>query len=398
MSNAWQVHGRKLAIGAVIFTLIALLGYVALRAGPLAPVPITIATVEKKSVTPSLFGLGLVEARYTHKVGPTIAGRISAVFVQPGERVSSGQLLAEMDPVDFDERIGAQLAGLKRAEANALATKAQIREVEARKRYAESQVARYEQLLESRMISREAAEGKRQEARIAQAALAAAQANLVAAEHESARLAAEGQGVARQRENLRFHAPVDGLVTRRSADPGTTLIAGQSIIDLIEPESLWINARFDQQRAKGLAAGLTASIVLRSNPENPIAARIVRIEPHADPVTEEIIAKVDFIVLPTIAPPIGELAEITVALPPMPARPVVPNASLQRVDGLLGVWLVENAQLRFAPVRTGASDLDGRIQIVEGLKAGEQVVVYSNRRLTAGSRIDVVERLAGAGG
>ena len=388
-----KLDTRKLGIVGVIIALVALLGWVALRAGPLAAVPVTLATVEKAALTPTLFGVGLVEARYTHKVGPTFAGRIKAVLVQPGERVTLGQLLAEMDPVDFDERIGAQKAALKRAESNALASEAQIREVSARKTYADSQVKRYEQLLASKMVSSEAAEAKRQEARIAQASIAAARASLEAARHELTRLAAEGEGLARQRENLRFFSPVAGLVTRRLADPGTTLVAGQAIVEVVEPDSLWVNARFDQQRAIGLAAGLDAQIVLRSQPGLSLAAKVVRIEPHADPVTEETLAKVDFAALPALPPPIGELAEVTITLPATKTMPIVTNASIQRIDGRLGVWLVDGDGLRFAPVKTGVGDLDGQVQIVDGLKGGERVVVYSRKALTADTRIKIVERI-----
>ncbi len=392
-----KIDTRKLGIVGVLVVLVALLAWAALRAGPFAPVPVTLATVEKGALTPTLFGVGLVEARYTHKVGPTVAGRILTVLVQPGERVTQGQLLAEMDPVDFNERISAQQAGLKRAEANVLAAEAQIREVSARKAFADSQIKRYEELLKSKMISNEAAEAKRQEARIAQASLGAARASLEAARHELTRLAAEGEGLARQRENLRFFSSVAGLVTRRLADPGTTLVAGQAIVEVVEPDSLWVNARFDQQRAIGLVAGLEAQVVLRSHPELPLPARVVRIEPHADPVTEETLAKVDFAALPAVPPPIGELAEVTVTLAATKAMPVVANASIQRIDGRLGVWLLEGDRLRFAPVRTGVGDLDGRVQIVDGLKGGERVVVYSRRALDADTRIKVVEQIAGIG-
>jgi HlyD family secretion protein len=73
--------------------------------------------------------------------------------------------------------------------------------------------------------------------------------------------------------------------------------------------------------------------------------------------------------------------------------PVVLNASVQRVDGRLGVWVVEGGRLRFVAVRTGATDLDGRVQILDGLAGGERVVVYSRKALDAGSRIEVVDRI-----
>ncbi|HOI65266.1 MAG TPA: efflux RND transporter periplasmic adaptor subunit, partial [Thiomonas arsenitoxydans] len=101
-----------------------------------------------------------------------------------------------------------------------------------------------------------------------------------------------------------------------------------------------------------------------------------------------------FTPLPQPLPPIGELADITVALPALPARPTVPNASLQRVDGQLGVWRVEGDKLQFARVKVLGRDLDGRVQI-EGLKTGERVVVYSQRTLSARSHISIVDHIPG---
>ena len=388
-------HGRALALAGVLLPLLGLLVFVALRSGPLAPVPVTISTVEISAITPALFGIGSVEARYTHKIGPTVAGRIKRVDVQTGDHVKAGQLLGEMDPVDFDDKIGAQDASFKRAEAVAVAAEAQIQEVRVRKKFADAQAERYEQLLTSGSVSAESTEAKRQELQSAQAALSAAVANLNAARHDVTRLRAERDGLNRQRVNLRLISPVDGIVTRREADPGTTVVAGQSVIEVVEPGTIWVNVRFDQQRAIGLRAELPAQIVLRSLAGEPLAGIVARIEPHADAVTEEILAKVEFKQRPKSMPPLGELTEITVALPSLKAQPVVQNASVQRIDGRLGVWVVAGDSLRFAPVKTGATDLEGRVQILEGLKGGERVVVYSKKALNAHSRIKIMERIVG---
>jgi HlyD family secretion protein len=115
----------------------------------------------------------------------------------------------------------------------------------------------------------------------------------------------------------------------------------------------------------------------------------------ADAVTEEILAKVVFETLPDPLPPIGELAEVTVALAALPARLVVSNASVRQLNGQTGVFVAEDDRLRFAPVKLGATDLDGRVQILDGLKSGERVVVYSQKALTADSRFKVVDSLPG---
>ncbi len=389
-----SLNSRTLALIGVLGTLVALFVYVALRSGPLAPVPVTVAAAENLAITPALFGIGTIEARHTYKIGPTAAGRIKRVNVEVGDRVQAGQLLGEMDPVDLDDRVAALEASIKRAEATVLAAEAQVQDAIIRKSYADAQAQRYEQLWQTRAVSEVSVETKRQDRQVAGAVLAAARANLDASNQELVGIRSDRDGVIQQRASLRLIAPVDGLVVLRSADPGTTVVAGQAVVEVIDPASIWISVRFNQLRLSGLRAGLPARIVLRSEAGNTIAGHVLRVEPLADAVTEETLAKVAFDAPPEFLPPVGELAEITVALPALVVATVVPDASVQRVDGRLGVWAIRDGSLRFVPVKVGAYDLDGRVQILDGLQADESVVVYSQGALNVRSRITVVEDLA----
>lgn len=368
---------RTLALIAVIVPLVLLFIYVALRSGPLSPVAVTVAPVESRALTPALFGIGTVEARYTYKIGPTFAGRVKRLDVHVGDRVKAGQVLGEMDPVDLDDRVHAQDAAFKRAQAA-------LREATARQAYAESQARRYEELFTTRAVSEETVTTKRQELQIADAALAASRQDL-------ARARSDREALMAQRSNLRLVAPVDGVVAVRDADPGTTVIAGQAVVEVIDPGSLWINVRFDQVTTSGLTAGLPAQAVLRSRSSQTLKGKVLRVEPMADAVTEELLAKVTFDNQNGPMPPVGELAEVTVALPALATAPVIPNAAIQRVDNQVGVWRVVDGDLEFAPVKLGASDLDGSVQVLEGLEPGEQIVVHSEKALTARKSIHVVD-------
>lgn len=375
------LQGRTLALLAVIIPLLVLFIYVGLRSGPLAPVAVTVASVESRAITPALFGIGTVEARYTYKIGPTFAGRVKRLEVHVGDQVKAGQVLGEMEPVDLDDRVRSQESVFKRAEAA-------LREAEARQAYAQTQARRYEQLLAVRFISEEIVTTKQQELQIADAALSAAREDI-------ARARSDLEGLVAQRSNLRLIAPVDGVVAVRDADPGTTIVAGQAVVEVIDPKSLWINARFDQISASGLAGGLPARIVLRSRGGQTLKGRVLRVEPKADAVTEETLAKVTFDNKPEPLPPVGELAEVTVDLPALPAAPLIPNAAVQREGDKVGVWQIVDDDLHFSPVKLGTSDLNGYVQVREGLKNGDQIVTYSEKALTARSRIHVVDHIPG---
>jgi len=372
---------RTLALTAVLFPLLALFVYVALRSGPLAPVSVVLATVENKSLSPALFGIGTIEARYTYKIGPTVAGRVKRLDVHVGDRVKTGQVFGEMDPVDLDEHIRAQDATLKQADA-------QLNEAQVRRDYAQTQALRYEQLLQARATSEEVVATKQHDLLIAKA-------GLTAAREELSRVRAEREALAAQHSNLSLIAPVDGLVVSRDAEPGTTVVAGQAVVELIDPNTLWVNVRFDQIRAQGLAPSLSAQIALRSQAGEQKAGRVLRVEPLADAVTEETLAKVVFDQMPDPLPPVGELVEVTVTLPTLGATPIVPNAAIHHINGKLGVWQVTNGDLHFTPVSLGIADLEGRVQIREGLQIGDQVVAYSENTLNEHSRIHIVDHIPG---
>lgn len=376
-----RLQRRTLLLLAVAVPLALLFVYVALRSGPLAPVAVTVMRVESRRIAPALAGIGAVQARHTYKIGPTGAGRVRRIDVQVGDAVAAGQVLGEMDPVDLDERLRAQQAAIASADAA-------LRQAEAKQAFARTQAARYEQLLAVRGTSEELAATRRQDLALADAALAAARA-------DGARLRAELQAVRAQRGNLVLAAPVAGLVVARDVDPGTTVVAGQAVVELIDPASLWVDTRFDQIAAEGLAAGLPAKVVLRSRRGQPLDARVLRVEPRADVVTEETLAKLSFDAPPATLPPVGELAEVTVQLPALAAAPAIPNAALRTVGGKLGVWKMADGKLRFEAVTSGRGDLDGWVQVVQGLAAGEQVVVYSEKTLNSRSRIQVVDRIPG---
>ena len=376
------VRRKTLLMVAVLLPLLLLFAWVGLRSGPLAPVPVVVATVAEEPVSPALFGIGTVQARFTYRVGPTLAGRVARVDVHVGDRVRAGQAVAAMEPVELADRVRAQEAAQQRAQAG-------LNEARARLDFARAQELRYQRLFASRATTEESYAAKRQEREVLETALAGAQ-------QELARAGAERRAAVAQRSNLDLVAPVDGLVVERSAEPGSTVVAGQPVVEIVDPASLWVDTRFDQVSAAGLQAGLPARIVLRSRPAQAIEGTVLRVEPRADAITEEMLAKAVSPELSTLLPPLGELAEVTVALGERPAAPVVPNAALQRVDGMLGVWRIAADGLEFAVVEPLARDLDGRVQ-VSGVAAGDRVVVYSEKTLSARSRIQVVDRLPGAG-
>jgi HlyD family secretion protein len=370
------------------------LGWLATRTGPLAPVRVTVAEVSRGELQPSLFGIGTVEARRDYLIGPTTAGRVQRVLVDVGEAVVAGQLLAEMEPVDLEARLRAGDAAVARARNAVSTAQAQLSDAASRLALAQAEASRYEDLGRQAFVASSVVDGKRQQENSARAQLAAADSALAGARHDEERLQAERQATGQQRANVRLLAPANGVVTARDAEPGSTVVAGQAVLRVMDPKSLWVRTRLDQNRSAGLHEGLHARITLRSNAREAFAGTVLRLDPFSDSITEERIAQVAFERLPE-GITTGEMAEVIVLLSPVRDALLMPNAALRRQGTRPGVWLHDAGKLRFVGVSTGAEDPDGRVQVLEGLKAGDEVVVYSERELKEEDRITIAPSLIG---
>ena len=391
MPLTWLKQWPKRKI--IILLLVALIpiGWLLYSKGPLGPPKVTVASVQQQSFKAGVFGIGTVDARLTYAIGPTQAGRVFKVFADQGDKVAAGKVLGEMDPVDLEQKVIGAAASVAKARSSLLAAEALVRDTASRRTLARTSAERYNALFKADALSREIVDVKNNEANAAQSAHESAQAAAEAARGEVARANADYAALISQRNNLQLVSPVDGLVVARDAEPGATVVAGQSVFRLIDPATLWIRTRIDQGRFQGIAVGQPAMIVLRSRPDKQLAGKVVRLEVQADSVTEERFVNVAFNEAPGVLP-LGELAEVTIDFPPVANALVVPAAAVKKQGKQNGVWLLEGSTLRFQPVEIGAQSLDGKVQILKGISLQDNVVVYSQQLLSDGMKVRAVKQ------
>ena len=73
----------------------------------------------------------------------------------------------------------------------------------------------------------------------------------------------------------------------------------------------------------------------------------------------------------------------------------LPNAAIKQMPQGSGVWKLKDGKPSLTPVKLGDTSLDGNVQILDGLAAGDEVVIHSERDLNEGARIKVVNQLVG---
>lgn len=381
--------GRKATLIAAGIGVAALLGWLMMSQGPLAPAKVTVAKLEQGPLVASTFGIGTVEARRSYALGPTVASRVLRVLVDQGDTVKAGQLVAELDPVDLTDRVTSGQLAVDRAVSTIRAAEAQLTEAQSRSQVAASGARRYLELRAQGFVSQEAVDAKTYEANAAKASVDAAVAQVAVARRDHERAQADVAGIGKLRTQARLVSPVDGVVSARLVEPGTTVVAGQAVVQVIDPATLWVRARIDQAQSGGVRAGLPAEIVLRSDAKRAYRGEVQRVDLVSDAVAEERIANVGFATRPE-AISVGDLVEVTIRTAELANARSVPAAAVKRLNREDGVWRVNAGRVTFRPVKVGTTTLDGRSQILEGLDAGDEVVVHSERALQPDAKVKIV--------
>ena len=316
---------------------------------------------------------GIRPWRRRHLLSSVASARLVSLEVDNGDAVRAGQWLGQLDAVDLPDRLRAAQAAWQRSRQARAVAAAQGREAQATLHYVRSNTARFERLAGAGAVSDDALLERRQALARSEAAATSAQAHEGAAAQVQREAGAALAALGAQQRTLRLVAPVAGIVTRRLLDPGSTVLPGQPVLEIADPSQFWIDVRFDQRQATGLAVGQPATVEFRRLAGRHFSGRIARIEPTADSLTEELNAKVSLEPGPLRAaglrPSLGELAEVRVALPTSPGALTLPAASLRQHQGRLGVWLAGDRALVFAPLQLGRSDGVGRVEVLGGLPA-----------------------------
>ena len=383
---------KNIKLFGAVLALSCLLGFALYEWGGLGPPKVVAAKVTTGTLSPTVFGVGTVQAKISYTVGPTQTGRLLKVYADQGDMVKTGQVLGEIDPVDLEQRISASDAALAGSQHNTIAARAQIEDARSRNDLAQLTAVRYTKLFASGAVSKELLEAKQHDAEVAQAALAAAVASFQSSQSKVVQAAADYQGQLEQQKSLLLISPADGIVVTRQGKAGSTVAAGQSVFTIIDPQTLWVQTRIDQTRFSGIALGQTADIVLRSNQNETVKGIVARLEVQGDTVTEERFVDVKFAVTPTSVF-LADLANVTIYLPEAANTLYIPATAVKTTNSQYGVWVIQSGRAQYRPVTTGVRTRDGNVQIISGLAQDETVIVNCKSPLTAGARVRLVTAL-----
>lgn len=372
----------------LLATLAVILAGAAVYALRLRPVTVPVAAVER-DVLVDVYGLGTVEARVRSAVGLEVAGTLTELSADHGDRVAKGALLARLDSSQQEARVAEAKAAVGQAWAvreKAVSAIAKARSSLDKRRQTNE---RRQSLLAKGNVSVEAAQDSAADLKVAEAEMDVARADLAVAEAAVADADARLRYELARLDRYTLTAPFDALVLARHKELGAAVNPGEPLFTLIAPDSVWALVHVDEASAGGLHEGQPADVRLRSLPAQTFRARVVRIELESDRVTEErkVYLKCE------VCPPrvfLAEQVEATIAVDRLPSALLVPQTAVERFDGRRGlVWTVEDGRLARRTLGFGQRTLDGRLPVVDGLPDGAHVVTAVEPGLRAGRRADI---------
>jgi multidrug resistance efflux pump len=227
---------------------------------------------------------------YVVTMAPEVAGRIVELPVIDNQLVHKGDLLLEIEPTDYRIAVDLTEAAVHQAQANAQnveaqitvqqaqvsASQAKVEQEQAALTFAEQQAARYLDLAVKEVGTVQLEQQTNSQLRQAQASLQNAQATLALAERQIASLKAQltgaeasvAQATAQRNQaqvNLKrtqIHSPVNGWVTNLLAQLGDYVTVGRNVVSLVDADSFWVDAYFEETQVASIREGDPASIKL----------------------------------------------------------------------------------------------------------------------------------------
>jgi len=326
--------------------------------------PVELAPVERRAIVETLRLSGSLSSPYTSSLSPDFEGRLVSLNVDAGDRVKQGDILFKLDDelarLELDQAIAAE------HEAEADLADAKRRVVEVRKLVTEKTFPESEARSLEALVTRNQAILERRRAERAYAAATL--------------------------ERHALKAPFSGVIAERGADLGERVDTDSRVLLLVAIDRLQLDLRVPQQYFQRVNAGTELSLQLDALPGETIAARVSQVVPVSDPDARTFLVRAQ-VNNPEARLTPGMSVRAVIRIGTDRQAEVVPRDALIRYpDGRTIVWVAAVEGDRYVveerQVKTGLT-FDDSVEIVEGLSAGERVVIRGNEALRQGQQVRI---------
>lgn len=331
---------------------------------------------------------GYVTAGRKASVSSKITGKIKSLYVEEGSRVKKNQILAVLE--DDEPK-----AFKKQAESQIEITEKNIQIAQEDLKEAERQYLRNKNLFEKGLISKSSYELSETNLKKAYALVESlnAQIKLNKSILEQAMVSLE---------NTIIKAPFDGVVLTKNADVGdivtpigSAVTAKASVVDIADLNSLYIEADVSEAYIKNVSVNQPVIIRLDAFPDKIYKGKVYRIIPTADRTKASIKVKISFLeldknILPDMSAKLSFLSRELKKDEDSPILVLNKDAIIKEEDEKNFVYLLINNRIFKRYIVVG-KEYEGNIEIKDGLKYGDKVVLNPQKGLKDGTKIKIVE-------
>ena len=351
-------------------------------------ITISVVPAARREVVERLPVTGTLVAREEIMVGPEIDGyRITDILVEEGDRVEKGQVLARLSRDTLETLLAQNTANAARAQAAIAQQKAQLLQTLAQRTEAEAAVERARTLIKTGATSQEVLDQRERAVKVATAQVTAAEESVTAAEADAAQIKANRDEIEVRLARTDITAPEAGIISSRAARLGAIVLSANAepLFRIVKDGAIDLDAEVPESALPRVTPGLSVAVTPAGFP-TPIEGKVRLVGATVDNSTR--------------------LARVAVALPDDPrlrpgayARGVIevarhegvalPQSAVQFASDGVFVLVVENDIVQRRPVKTGLQG-DGFVEIVDGVKEGEDVVARAGGFLRTGDRVTPV--------
>jgi multidrug efflux system membrane fusion protein len=357
-------------------------------------VPVTVAVASQKDVPVEVQVIGNVEAYTTISVKAQAGGQLTKVSFSEGDYVKTGDLLFTIDQRPLEAALSLATANVAKDEAALGQAQANLSRDTAQNKYTEANAARYAELFQAGVVSKDQSEQLRASADASGQALAADRAAIASAQ---AAIGASKAAIDNARVQLGYtsiRSPIDGRTGNLSVKQGNVVMANsQELVTINQVEPIYVTfavpeaqlpaiKRYMAERKLAVRAGP------QDSPEDEETGTLTFIDNAVDMTTGTIKLKGTFPNSDRKLWP-GQFVRVTLRLTIQSNAIVVPNQAVQTGQNGSFVYVVkQDRTVEMRPVSTGAR-VDQDMVVDQGLQAGETVVTEGQLRLAPGSRVVV---------
>jgi RND family efflux transporter MFP subunit len=300
------------------------------------------------------------------------SGYIEKRYVDIGDRVKAGALLAEITAPELDHQIAQAQATLAQIQST-------LQQTEASRDLADVTNGRDSKLVKQGWLTLQQGDNDRLTLKAQQAAVGVAQSNIAA---QQAQIRVLGQEKAYQR----VVAPFDGVITQRNIDNGSLVTSGSTFMfTLMHPDVIRTQVFVPQDEAFGLGPGVDAVVRVPEIPGRSFPGKVTRIASALQPGSRTLLTEID-VPNPDGALSPGIYCTVELFIPRKTPSMIIPADAVVFDENGLHVAVVKNGIAHLQKIAI-ARDFGTEVEVHDGVKPGDQVILNPMIDLAEGGKV-----------